>query len=604
MSWRGVSLLCLVSGWIGCSASPPGPAADPANGAGVSSQGTQSGQARVVGEATDRGDGQASATESGALREGAGREGEGRLRLVLPRLEAFVNAELPAERPDRYASFREVSRIQVGQSHLQQVDLFPNERFLLAVSDAEATVRIYDRETQRLVGNHRVPGFAQWTTGGVVAWPEGELTFLAGSRAGLSAFDGRTGEELSRLDPRPVRSLRWAPDRRVLVAEAAVEEPNDPSSLYFFERGEGLSLRALGALRFAQRIDAWDLSADNRLLAILDFPSNALVVLDLHEGNEVLRVPAPRYSGDVAFSPDGRWVAVGGQGLLLVDLLAPERRGFYSHVYNNIGFVRFSPSGDALVASSYDGHLRIFRYEEPAEGGGAARLRLEQVLRHQGQANVYGFVFEGGGDGLVSASGDQTVRTFRGRSASAKTEPRSSRKFLSLAEWRKQAGGESPSVPVDTLSVEERARHPGPRPSRIQPGEYACRITTAYRMRDCWVRKDAQGHTVLTFASDNLLALEGILYDDGPVVRLDGWLNEPSTVVGCADCQKQPLRAVLRGTGKNWQGLLLFRNYYLPAEPPELPPANVRIEEANDRFPLELQLRRAYPEGSGGVAPR
>ena len=112
------------------------------------------------------------------------------------------------------------------------------------------------------------------------------------------------------------------------------------------------------------------------------------------------------------------------------------------------------------------------------------------------------------------------------------------------------------------------------------------------------MRKDAQGHTVLTFAPDNLLALEGILYDDGPVVRFEGWLTEPSTVVGCRGCEKQPLHAVFRGGGRNWQGLLTFQNYYAPHAPPTPPPPDVRIEEANDRYPLVLELRRAYPEGA------
>lgn len=387
------------------------------------------------------------------------------------------------------------------------------------------------------------------------------------------------------------------------MAEATTAEPTAPSTLYFFERDAGMTLRELGTLRFPERVDGWDLSADNRLLAVTYYPSGDLAVFDLQGGTELFRIPAPNYAGDVAFSPDGRWVAVGGDGLLLVDLLEPARRGFYSFVRNNIGYVRFSPSGDALVASSYDGHLRIFRWQMPADGGGALELSLQQVLRHEGKANVYQFEFERDGNGLVSASGDQTVRTFR--APTSKAPPRAGqsppsapagRTFLSLSEW--QARDPSAAKPLprpDERTAQERARSRGPRPSRIQPGEYACKVTTIYRLRDCWVRKDAQGHTVLTFAPDNLLPLEGILYDDGPVVRFEGWLTEPSELVGCRGCEKQPLYAVFRGGSRNWQGLLTFQNYYAPHAPPKPPPADVRIEEANDRYPLVLELRRAEP---------
>ena len=130
-----------------------------------------------------------------------------------------------------------------------------------------------------------------------------------------------------------------------------------------------------------------------------------------------------------------------------------------------------------------------------------------------------------------------------------------------------------------------------PRPSRIRLGKYACKVDLMYKLRDCWVQKDPKGHTLLRFAPDNLLALEGVLFDDGPVVRFEGWLYEPSTVVGCDGCEKQPLHAVLRGSGNRFQGLLAFRNYYDPYVPPELPNADEKMEAADDRFPVILEFR-------------
>ncbi|HEX6275484.1 MAG TPA: hypothetical protein VFZ53_20730, partial [Polyangiaceae bacterium] len=260
--------------------------------------------------------------------------------------------------------------------------------------------------------------------------------------------------------------------------------------------------------------------------------------------------------------------------------------------------VRFSPSGDALLASSYDGRLRIFRWETRLrEGRSELLLSLVQTLRHDAQANVYSFVFEAGGDGLVSVSGDQTVRTFRAPRADAATPGAPSRTFLTLADWaRREPDAARPFPAAPEPSMRDGHYHPpaldgAPRPSSVRPGRYACKIDLMYKLRDCSVEKDARGHTLLRFGSGNLLDLEGVLYDDGPVVRFEGWLTAPSTIVGCKGCEKQPLHAVFRGGGNRYQGLLTFRNYYDPYVPPELPRADEKIEAAIDRFPVVLEFR-------------
>jgi hypothetical protein len=529
--------------------------------------------------------------------------------LELPSVEAFLNAPLPVPRPERYRSFAQTSRIHFGRSHVRQVDLFPGDDLLLAVSDDEATVRVYERRSSRLLGNHVVPGFRRFETAGVVAWPEGAPRFVSGSLQGLLLYDALTGALLETIGNESLGDLRWSPDRRILVARGGDRQSG---VLHFYSRvtdasrtGASASLKALGMLTFPERVDAWDLSADNRLLATTHYPSGDLVVADLHLGAEMLRVPGPHFGGDVAFSPDGRFVAMGGRGLLLVDLLNPQRRAFRSHFYNNIGHVRFSPSGDAVVASSYDGHLRVFKYETVVrDGRSGLALTLAQTLRHERQANVYAFVFEANGDGIVSVSGDQTVRTFRApKSPTPSASPSSpARTFHSLDDWKKlDSEGANPFRPAPEPSMRDGHYHPpllegAPRPSRIRPGHYACKVDLMYKLRDCSVWKNDKGHTLLRFASDNLLALEGVLFDDGPVVRFEGWLYEPSTVVGCKGCEKQPMHAVFRGAGNRWQGLLKFRDYYDPYTPPDPPAADEKIEAADDRFPVVLEFRAAPAE--------
>ncbi len=517
-------------------------------------------------------------------------------RLALPSDEAHVRQALPPPAPKRYATFRERSRITVGKSHLRQLDVLPDGKTLLTVSDDEASVRVYDRASKRLLANHAIDGFERFETGSVRAWPEPAAAplFVAATRSGLELLSATTGQRVALLDGHAARELRWSSDGRLLLANES-NLKRQSSTLRFYRR-EARALSLIGELDFAERVDGWDLSRDNRLLALSHYPSDDLRVIDLHTGEDLLRIPGPNYAGDVAISPDGRYVAVGGQGLLVVDLLNPARRAFYSHLYNNISTVRFSPSGDALGASSYDGRIRLFRL---ADRAGFLQLELVRELRHSGQANVYEFVFEPDGNGVLSASGDQTIRRFAGNTSGQSDA--AGGHFQTLEEWRRSEGAALPSWPEPPLPSTKNGHYYPPalaaqaRPSRLKPGKYACKITAIYKMRDCTVKRDSSGHTMLQVHAGNLLELRGVVYDDGPVVRFEGWLTRPSNLLECRGCELQPIYGVLRGGGRNFSGLLTFRNYYDPYVPPELPPSDAKMEEANDRYPFVLQLVKTLP---------
>jgi WD40 repeat protein len=91
--------------------------------------------------------------------------------------------------------------------------------------------------------------------------------------------------------------------------------------------------------------------------------------------------------------------------VVLLEVSDPERRSTYNELGNNVHRVRFSPSGDALAVSAYDGRVRILRPDVARDP-----MLLVKQLAHGGTANVYALDFSATGDMLISSSGDKTVR--------------------------------------------------------------------------------------------------------------------------------------------------------------------------------------------------
>jgi hypothetical protein len=539
--------------------------------------------------------------------------------LPLPSDRSFVERPLGIFAPERYTTWGEHSKIHVGKSHLQELDVSADERLLYVSSGAEDSVRVYERKSRRLLAQIPIAGSAPFEQRALLAWPSNapntEALFVVGTQHGIDLVSTQTKDAVARLDTRPVHNLRWSPDTTVLMATASDTE-TQTSVLSFYRRTER-GLQTIAVQHFAERVDSCALSADNRLLALSHYPSGDVRVVDLLTRTDLLRTPGPQYSGDVAFSPDGRYLAVGGAGLLVIDLLNPARRAFYSQLQNNIGHVRFSPSGDAVAASSFDGRIRIFALN--GESGSAAtsappaklQLTLLTALRHAGTANVYDFVFTQDG-ALISVSGDQTLREFRSKAQTPKAqkgsaEPQSeSRRFRTLDQWREAQptaalAWPSPAAPPMANGHYLPPALSGPaRAAKLRPGTYACKISQIYKLRDCYVWRDAQGHTQLQFARGNLLQLDAVVFDDGPALRFEAWPTEESSLLQCRGCERQPLHGLLRGDGNSFKGVLMFRNYYDPYVLPPAPALDVKLEEGLDRFPIELQYRGPLPQNHVG----
>lgn len=509
----------------------------------------------------------------------------------LPVDESWLHAGIAGTGKRSYRGWAQVGKTDIGKGYLYFLEPLNEGRWLLVKSVDDAMVRILDVRTKRQVHTWSVSGLGPDEEHFVLPWTGGgSPKVLLGKADGVWLHAAETGEVVSRVSETPTGSARWSKDGKILVTvERAI--PAQTSLVRFYERRNDDALALVAELPTTERVDGWDLSRDNRFLARNFYPSERITVVDLHTGATLLDAPVPRYSGAVEFSPDGRWLTVAGAGVKWFDLSNPSRRAEYSHFYNNVSDVEFSPSGDVLAATAYDGSVSLLKY-----AAGSNQLSRVHVLRHQKNTNVYAARFIGDGNMLVSSSGDRTVRFWSGKAPAAQNPPVF---WKSPAAWQVHGGGDLPSRADELARNESKLPHQvserhvperlsrSPLPSRIGPGAYGCKITEIYRLRECTVELDAHGHTMLEFHEGNLLTLRGVLYDDGPVVRFEGWLTDAG-VLGCNTCALQPLHAVFRGAGNAWQGLLFYKGHYDPLVASEIPAADVVIEDAIDRFPLKL----------------
>ncbi|HNS97121.1 MAG TPA: WD40 repeat domain-containing protein [Polyangiaceae bacterium] len=551
------------------------------------------------------------------------------IRLVLPRDDAFLSTPFSPANPARYAGWRESGRLHVGKGNLHYAEAIDTQRLVLAMSTTEGTVQVYDRATRSLKHVVSVANLDDFGRSAMAPWPEGSALhgFLAGRKDGLWLYDATSTRAPQRLDDAFLWTMRWSPDQTVLLG-ASSDTKSQTSVLYFYRRTSPDKLERVGAYNLPERVEGLDLSRDNRHLLLSLYPSNTMVLADLREGRILWRVPAPEFASDVSFSPDGQAVAAGGAGVVLLDATRPTRRTKYTGFGNNVARVRFSPSGDALAVSSYDGKVRIFSWDLDS-----LSLTLTKTLSHTGTANVYALHFLDDGDTLMSSSGDQTVRFWSGpagRQPLKNPWQQGQWKPLVVVEPMAGAGGLERPFDWSALDREARAKLFGelraeprhrparldgpPSPSAIVPGNYACRVGSLYKLRDCIVQKDSAGHVLLEVLEGNIIPMRGVLFDDGPVVRFEGASTavRPFACMACQDrcylfddscscrpeppdrirqCLSQPLHAVFRKVGNRWQGVLAYALSQDDILNPVPLPADAPFSDSRGRFTIELIAR-------------
>lgn len=330
------------------------------------------------------------------------------------RREIAVSSDVPASGRSGEARaaavapgpFKALRTIPFGKSHLTFAEMSSDGSWVVAASEAEGVLRQYDAASGRLLAALAAPGFEAFGRASFSAWPlaGNEPQVLEVDEHGHRLLDLRAGT-VTELDSEPAWVTRESESGRYLGSMLARIE-SQTSTLRFARPTAAPALEPLLHLSLAERADDWVLSRDARRLALLFYPSDQIELLDLDARRVVLVVPAPKYASSIDFTPDERFLAVGGAALWIYDLETGQRVASDERFDNNIGHVGFSPGGETLLVTAYDGRARSYPFSD-------GRLGERQVLSHRGTANVYAAELSSDGRRLVTSSGDQTLKVWQ-----------------------------------------------------------------------------------------------------------------------------------------------------------------------------------------------
>jgi WD40 repeat protein/serine/threonine protein kinase len=372
----------------------------------------------------------------------------------------------------------------------------PNGRRLASIScgsrlipRGDGTVRVWDLDPDATLPVLR--GHTNYVYP-VAYSPDGRWLASGDWNGSLQLWDAATGEPCATL-PHPgiVASLAFGPDGTWLVSASVADNRLriwDVASARVRKEIEVPS----GGLRFVT------VRPDGRRLAATTNPligdDTRFYVCDIESGKQV-------YSSEgraLAYSPDGRWLAVraaGGKTVLVVDAHTHENViGFQGHE-QLVNSAAFSPDGRRLATCSQDRTIRVWQLN-----GGACQVlrghtddlfglafhpdgtrlatagrdravwlwdltRGEEVARLPGHTSyVWSLAFSPDGATLASGSGDFTVRLwdtaplkvrYQARRAAAALRPAAER--LVEALWRQKA---DPVHVVEALRIDETLSEP------------------------------------------------------------------------------------------------------------------------------------------------
>ncbi|HWS36765.1 MAG TPA: hypothetical protein VN408_29000 [Actinoplanes sp.] len=238
-------------------------------------------------------------------------------------------------------------RSQAGRGRLDKVVYSPDSGTVATVSQHDGTIRLWNTTTGAVAGT--IGAATARTPSGIVFTPDGRAVLIGyADEAGVQIRDVRTGGLVRTLGLHGTNPLGLvlSPDGQRLVVRSRGER------IRIWNTGSGEPMSAPIEASFL-RVDRIAFSPDGRYLAVL---SSGEVLLMSGRNGRLLRVlqgdwNSERYAGAMAFSPDGSVIAAeDGRGRLTMRRVADgTRAGIIATPGADFHDVMFSPDGRTVV---------------------------------------------------------------------------------------------------------------------------------------------------------------------------------------------------------------------------------------------------------------